>query len=97
MQTYLSLLIEGLVFLVILISAVGGVWAKLTRDQTEQDKRLVKAETELEALKEQKRQDQETRKTIYSRFDKLETEISVIDKKVTQIDAKLSDGYPDGR
>lgn len=96
METYISLLIEGLVFLVVLISAVGGVWAKLTNTIAEQDKRLVRAETELDALADQRKQDQDHRKTVYSRFDNLESEIGEIDKKVARIEAKIDNGHRGG-
>lgn len=89
METYISLLIEGLVFLVVLISAVGGVWAKLTHAMAEQDKRLVKAETELEHLYARDKRDTERWSKAFERFETLENEISEIDKKVVRIDAKL--------
>lgn len=93
METYISLIIEGLIFLVALIGTVGGVWAKLTTTINEQGNRLAIAETKLESFEEQKQQDHETRKLIFERFDNLESEIGEIDKKVTRIDATLGNGH----
>ena len=88
--TQISLVIEGLVFMIALIGAVGGVWAKLTRTINDQDKRLVKAETELHHIHERDQKDGERWGKAFERFEALETEIGEIDKKVVRIEAKYA-------
>lgn len=95
MAEYIGLIIEGLIFMLALLGAVGSVWTKLTHQINEKDRRLVKVETELQALQERDRRDSERWETAFERFKTIEAEMGSIDKKVGIIAARLGGPFPD--